>query len=67
MAPGLTAFTRIFRGSSSRARLRVIDRRAALLAAYVLNIGRPSALAIVVVSTMPLPSAMSGASFWIVK
>ncbi|CAM5619539.1 hypothetical protein SVIOM342S_00560 [Streptomyces violaceorubidus] len=32
IGPGLTALTRTLRGSSSRARVRVIDRRAALLA-----------------------------------
>jgi hypothetical protein len=33
IGPGLTALTRTFRPSNSRARLRVIERSAALLAA----------------------------------
>ncbi len=67
IGPGLTALTRILRGSSSRARLRVIERSAALPAAYALSIGSPSTFATDVVSTTPLPSASSGASFCTVK
>lgn len=49
------------------ARLRVIERRAALPAAYALSAGMPSMFATEVVSTTPLPSASSGASFCTVK
>jgi hypothetical protein len=50
-----------------RASERVVERSAALPAAYTLTMGSPFTFATGVVSTTPLPSAMSGASFCTVK
>jgi hypothetical protein len=49
----------MLRGSSSQARLRAVERTAALLGVYALGIGRRDTLAGDVVSTPPPPSAIS--------
>ena len=67
MGPGVTALTRISRGSSSAASVRAKDRSAALAAPYVALPGIPLTLAIDVVRTIEPPRFISGASFCITK
>ena len=55
MGPGVTALTRISRGSSSAASVRANDRTAALAAPYAALPGIPLTLAIEVVKTIEPP------------
>src|SRR5271156_4239430 len=67
MGPGVTALTRISRGSSSAASVRANDRIAALAAPYAALPGIPLTLAIEVVKTTEPFRLISGASFCTAK
>src|SRR5271168_1449591 len=67
MGPGVTALTRISRGSNSAASVRANDRTAALAAPYAALPGIPLTLAIEVVKTIEPPRLIIGASFCTAK
>jgi hypothetical protein len=67
MGPGVTALTRISRGTSSAASVRANDRSAALAAPYVVWPGSPLTLATEVVRTTAPPRLIIGASFLTAK
>src|SRR5271165_61001 len=63
IGPGVTALTRISRGSNSAASVRANERIAALAAPYAALPGIPLTFAIEVVKTTEPPRFISGASF----
>jgi hypothetical protein len=67
MGPGVTALTRISRGTNSAASVRANDRSAALAAPYVALAAIPLTLAMEVVRTTEPPRFISGANFCTAK